>query len=92
MKSEKPEVIRGNCVHNVGNTTVNKTGGWRTFKPVINHDSCKHCKICYQFCPDGIIYWEKGKDIVIDYDFCKGCGICANECPQQSIVMIREEV
>jgi 2-oxoacid:acceptor oxidoreductase delta subunit (pyruvate/2-ketoisovalerate family) len=91
MKSQTVEIIRGGTVHAVGNTVLNKTGGWRTFKPAIDHETCKKCKICSQFCPDGIIYREEGKDIVIDYDFCKGCGICANECPHESITMEREE-
>ena len=92
MKSQSAEFIRGGTVHAVGNTVLNKTGGWRTFKPIIDQDACKRCKICSQFCPDGIIYWEKGKEVVIDYDFCKGCGICANECPHEAITMERDEI
>ena len=91
MKSQQPEVIRGGAVHRVGNTTDNKTGGWRTFKPIIDEETCKRCTICSQFCPDGIVYREKDAPIVIDYDFCKGCGICATECPQEAISMEREE-
>jgi 2-oxoisovalerate ferredoxin oxidoreductase delta subunit len=91
MKSQTPEIIRGGAVHAVGNTVLNKTGGWRTFKPIIDEDTCKRCKICSQFCPDGVIYRENGEPIAIDYDYCKGCGICATECPHESITMEREE-
>ena len=85
-------MIRGGSVHNVGNSVMNKTGSWRTFKPIIDHDVCNRRKICSQFCVDGIIYREKDKPIVIDYDYCKGCGICANECPFNAIEMIREGI
>lgn len=85
-------IIRGGAQHRLGTTVLNKTGGWRTFKPVINHDLCNRCKICSDFCVDGIVYRVKGEPIVIDYDYCKGCGICANECPLNAIEMVREEV
>lgn len=67
-----------------------KNEGWRTFKPIVDHDKCTYCLICYMVCPDGTIFKDNGK-INIDYDYCKGCGVCANECPQDAISMIKEE-
>jgi len=68
---------------------IDKTGDWRTFKPIVKREFCKKCEICVDFCPDGVIY--EGEDsIEIDYDFCKGCGICANECPLNAIEMVEE--
>jgi 2-oxoacid:acceptor oxidoreductase delta subunit (pyruvate/2-ketoisovalerate family) len=68
---------------------ANKTGLWRTFKPVIDYEKCIKCYICWKFCPDVAIIID---DIPkIDYDYCKGCGICANECPKKAITMEKEE-
>jgi pyruvate ferredoxin oxidoreductase delta subunit len=63
-----------------------KTGGWRTFRPVIEPDKCSKCGLCSLYCPEGAI----SDDLEIDYDFCKGCGICAEECPGKAIRMERE--
>lgn len=68
---------------------TNKTGGWRTLKPILDKEKCTKCMICWKFCP------ELSIDIideypVIDYIFCKGCGICANECPKKCIEMVKE--
>ncbi len=85
-------------------STKNKTGTWRTFKPVIDYQKCIRCMICWKFCPEPAIkivdssrYTAKNQAIAkldapeIDYDFCKGCGICANECPVKCIDMVLEE-
>ncbi|MFA5076053.1 MAG: 4Fe-4S binding protein [Patescibacteria group bacterium] len=80
-----------------GESTKNKTGNWRTFKPVFLHDQCTGCGLCEQSCPEGIIY-PTGKTNKnnknyrdTDYDFCKGCGLCAKVCPFAAITMIRDE-
>ncbi|MDI6888750.1 MAG: 4Fe-4S binding protein [Methanocellales archaeon] len=72
-----------------GSTRANKTGTWRTFRPVFNADLCVGCGICSQFCPEGIIH-EKNDKYATDYDYCKGCGICAAECPKGAIKMVLE--
>jgi len=85
---------------------ANRTGTWRTFRPVIDYEKCTRCMICWKFCPDAAIRLEDGSNYaatsdrikqmidkapVIDYDHCKGCGICANECPVDAIQMVKEE-
>jgi len=67
----------------------NKTGSWRTLKPVIDKDICTRCMICWKFCPDDCIKINDD-DIEINYDYCKGCGICANECRRGAIEMVME--
>ncbi|MBQ4415674.1 MAG: 4Fe-4S binding protein [Methanomicrobium sp.] len=64
-----------------------KTGSWRTFRPVVSHETCTKCGNCYRFCPDAAIDTEFN----IDYDFCKGCGICVEVCPKSCIRLIRED-
>ena len=73
----------------IGSFIENKTGDWRTFKPIINKEKCIGCKLCWFYCPEGCISMQNGKAIV-NYDYCKGCGICANECPVKAIEMKRE--
>jgi 2-oxoacid:acceptor oxidoreductase delta subunit (pyruvate/2-ketoisovalerate family) len=73
--------------NNPGSTVRNKTGSWRTFKPVSDREKCVECFNCYLFCPEGCI----DTDFNIDYDFCKGCGICKNECPVNAIDMEIDE-
>ena len=88
-----------------GSTIVNKPGGWRTFKPVYDHDKClgNKCGKCELLCPDASVDPDESIPIPeekkskiqfffkFNYDFCKGCGICANECPNGAIEMILEE-
>ena len=67
------------------------TGDWRTFKPVVDQDSCNNCLMCFIYCPDGSITWKPEEEkIEVDYNYCKGCGICANECQRKAIRMVLE--
>ncbi|MEN2998765.1 MAG: pyruvate synthase subunit PorD [Brevinematia bacterium] len=76
----------------IGGTSVrNKTGGWRTFKPILNKDKCVDCMICWLYCPDDSVVVQGGKMLGFDYDYCKGCGVCANVCPKGAIDMVSEK-
>lgn len=73
-------------------TIKNKTGGWRTYKPIIDLEKCISCGTCERVCPEGAIEMIKikGKDKLfpkVDYSFCKGCGVCAEECPVKVVKM-----
>lgn len=70
-------------------TMVNKTGSWRSVRPVIDLDKCISCMLCWKFCPDSCIKIVGDKP-VIDLDYCKGCGICEEECPKDAIKMVEE--
>ncbi|RLF48961.1 MAG: hypothetical protein DRN20_03370 [Thermoplasmata archaeon] len=72
----------------IGSFVENKTGTWRTFRPVINKEKCVNCLLCWFYCPDGAIK-RVSDGVEVDYDYCKGCGICANECPVKAITMVR---
>ena len=76
-----------------GSSMENKTGSWRTFKPVVS-EKCTSCGICGWYCPEmAIKVVEKGgkRVTVIDYDYCKGCLICVNECPTKAMLAEKEE-
>ncbi len=72
-----------------------KTGTWRSYRPVIDHEICTpskskkpSCFLCWLYCPEGVV--KRSIPVVIDYDYCKGCGICAEECPSKAIKMVEE--
>ncbi len=97
----------GASVANPGNTTVNKTGAWRTYRPSLDFNKCTGCGICTRFCPEGCIELGKPEGFqsksasetknpnplkaIIDYDYCKGCRICEVECPFKAISSVVEE-
>ena len=79
-----------------GTTTENKTGTWRTYMPVVDHEICIGCDMCNKVCPEGVCFStgqknSKGRIFYDrDLDFCKGCGLCAKECPVTAINMVND--
>ncbi len=70
-----------------GSAGKNKTGSWRTFRPIVT-DKCIGCGKCTLCCPENAIVVKevKGKKrAVIDLEHCKGCLICMGECTVQAI-------
>ena len=74
-----------------GSSIKNKTGSWRSLRPIVDKSKCIKCGKCWQFCPDAAIKMDKEGKATIDYDYCKGCGICAENCPVKCIKMIKEK-
>ena len=56
----------GCVIKTPGNSRINKTGSWRTFKPLLDKEKCIDCDNCIIFCPDSSV--NKLHDI--DYDYC----------------------
>lgn len=79
-------------VIHAGLTSVEvKTGLWRTLRPVIDYERCKHCWwVCSSFCPDSAIEVADKGIPRIDYDHCKGCMICVVQCPSHAIEAVSE--
>jgi 2-oxoacid:acceptor oxidoreductase delta subunit (pyruvate/2-ketoisovalerate family) len=93
MAAEKSGLSKGAVVREAGSTSKNKTGTWRTFRPIVT-DKCIGCGTCVMFCPEGAITVKdvKGKKrAVIDYDYCKGCLVCIEVCPQKAITAEKEK-
>ncbi|MCK4539907.1 4Fe-4S binding protein [Candidatus Parcubacteria bacterium] len=71
-------------------TIKNKTGGWRTYIPVIDYNKCIGCGRCAKVCPENAIKMvlKNGKQKpIVDFNYCKGCGLCAAECPVKCVKM-----
>ena len=54
----------GCVIKTPGNSRNNKTGSWRTFKPILDKEKCIDCDNCILFCPDASV----NKQHDIDYD------------------------
>jgi 2-oxoacid:acceptor oxidoreductase delta subunit (pyruvate/2-ketoisovalerate family) len=70
--------------------SIGTTGDWRTYKPIIDIETCTKCGICWMYCPEGTISKNEEGFYEVNFTYCKGCGVCAKECPSKSIEMIRE--
>jgi len=71
-------------------SSVELTGSWRTFRPIIELAKCTRCELCWKFCPDVAIVLDGDGWPAIDYEHCKGCGICEVECSPKAIAMEKE--
>jgi len=80
----------GGLILEAGNAVTYKTGGWRTYRPQVDKDTCTDCLQCWLFCPDCCIFAEEGRMAGYDYDHCKGCGLCARVCPVKAVRMVLE--
>ncbi len=68
----------------------NRTGDWRSERPIWNEKQCVQCGVCTVFCPEGCIRMDDRSYPSADLEYCKGCGICVNECVTGCISMQME--
>lgn len=69
-----------------------KTGDWRVFRPIMHHEECIACGMCWVSCPDNAITLDAEDKPVINYELCKGCLICEQVCPKngKAITHVRD--
>jgi pyruvate ferredoxin oxidoreductase gamma subunit len=78
-------------IHGAATSVQVRTGLWRTMRPVIELERCRHCHwLCSTMCPDGAILVRPDGAPEIDYEHCKGCMICVAVCPTHAIGAIPE--
>jgi len=77
-------------IYATANSPSRRTGDWRQFRPVLEHDKCNRCWLCFVWCPEAAITLDENEFPEVDYDVCKGCLVCAHECPTQAFRVERE--
>jgi len=90
--TSKEKVSTAGNIEEAGSAERNRTGSWRTFRPVVT-DKCTGCGMCELYCPDSAIkVQEQGgkRKAVVDYSHCKGCLICMSVCPAKAIEKEKE--
>ena len=86
----EPALVSSPAINAKANTPLRKTGNWRLFKPVWDHEKCTKCMMCVVSCPDGCISINPAGLPNTSYENCKGCLICVEVCPSEAIEAIRE--
>ena len=61
-RTKSQEVNEAAVIREPGSSMENKTGSWRTFRPVPVEGKCTGCGICGWYCPEQAITIETGKD------------------------------
>jgi 2-oxoacid:acceptor oxidoreductase delta subunit (pyruvate/2-ketoisovalerate family) len=84
------EIEHGAVIKKPGSSLKNKTGSWRTRRPIIIQKKCVKCGICWEVCPDNAINKIK-EQFKVDKKYCKGCLICVTECPYNAIRVVDEK-
>ncbi|MFH1786721.1 MAG: 4Fe-4S dicluster-binding protein [archaeon] len=84
------ETTRIGGVNEPATSLRNKTGSWRSERPVWDSKKCINCALCSYYCPEDCIPYKGGKRAETDFDYCKGCGICVKICPVKCIAMESE--
>lgn len=75
-------------IHGGATSLAARTGLWRTLRPEIDPELCRHCAwVCSTLCPDGAITANGGVP-VIDLEHCKGCLVCVEQCPWHAISVL----
>jgi pyruvate ferredoxin oxidoreductase delta subunit len=81
------DLSHGCAILEPGSSRYQKTGNWRSDKPVWTFEQCIKCGVCTVFCPEGCLKPNEEGFPIVNLDFCKGCGICVAECFTGCIAM-----
>ncbi len=86
------ELSEAGVIKEAGSSIRNKTGSWRTFRPIVT-DKCIGCSICIWYCPENcirIVEKDGKKKAAVNYEHCKGCLLCKGQCPSKAIESEKE--
>jgi pyruvate ferredoxin oxidoreductase gamma subunit len=87
----EPVELAAPAIHAGATSEMVETGLWRTERPEIDWDRCRHCWwLCSTYCPEGAISIDEEQRPHIDYRHCKGCMICLAQCPGHAITARQE--
>jgi pyruvate ferredoxin oxidoreductase delta subunit len=81
----------GMAITEPGSSRYNRTGDWRSSRPIWDFAKCVKCGVCSVFCPEGCIKMQKDGLPLADMEYCKGCGICVVECWTGCISLTEEK-
>lgn len=85
------ELWLGVAITEPGSSKYNRTGDWRSSRPIWNLDQCVRCGVCSIVCPEGCLPMQADGVPKADMEYCKGCGICVAECWTGCIRMEEEK-
>ena len=54
------ELEFGGVIPGGGTSDAYVTGGWRTFRPVLDKAKCTNCLTCWVYCPDSSVIFKDG--------------------------------
>ena len=85
------ELELGTAIIEPGSSRHQRTGDWRSSRPVWDLDKCVKCGVCTVFCPEGCLAMRADGYPEVDLEYCKGCGICVAECWTGCIALEEEK-
>jgi len=80
----------GTAITEPGSSKYQRTGDWRSSRPVWSLEKCAKCGVCTVFCPEGCLKMRPDGYPEADLNYCKGCAICVTECWTGCIAMQEE--
>ncbi len=72
-------------------STQLKKATTRSFRPVVNFETCTKCTLCWLNCPDGSFDVTADGTYEANLDACCGCGICEAVCPVENCIRMVAE-
>lgn len=73
------------CTYTLLNVEPKTVEAVKSFKPVIDDDSCVKCGTCVKHCPAHALFLIPNKDLLFLETLCEGCAMCMYVCPKGAI-------
>lgn len=85
------DLALGCAITEPASSKYQRTGDWRSSRPVWKYEQCVKCGVCTVFCPEGCISHRSDGYPEANMEYCKGCAICVTECWTGCISMEEEK-